>query len=394
MPSPTPHSPSLTSAPGPDEAPVPFLDLAAIHRPIEDELVRVWREVLASSGFIGGERVERFERDWAAYCGTAHAVGLANGTDALLLALRALGIGAGDEVVVPSNTFVATAEAVVLAGAVPRFVDVDAQTLLMTPQHVQAALTPRTAAVIAVHLYGQMCDVDALADVCRRARIALIEDAAQAHGATWRGRRAGSAGVVGCFSFYPSKNLGALGDGGALVTDDLDLAARVRSLGDHGRRDGAKHVHDLVGTNSRLDSIQAAALHLKLPHLDLSNAARRRAMAWYAEDLLDLDVELVHVHPDAVSVHHVAVVLVPTGERDSIREQMASRGAATGIHYPVPCHQQAAYASFADRVLPVCEATADRLMSLPLFPTITREQVARSADALRCALGDGVRRVG
>jgi dTDP-4-amino-4,6-dideoxygalactose transaminase len=371
-------------------ATVPFLDLAAGHQPLADEIVAAWRGVLESSSFIGGEHVTRFEQEWAQYCGVRHAVGVGNGTDALVLAMRAVGIRSGDEVLVPGNTFVATAEAVVLVGAVPRFVDVDPDTLLMTPAHVEAALSDKTAAVIAVHLYGQMCDMDAMSDVCRGAGVPLIEDAAQAQGASWRGRRAGSFGAVGCFSFYPGKNLGALGDAGAVVTDDEGLSERVRSLADHGRRSGSKYVHDLVGTNSRLDAVQAAALRIKLRHLDESNAARRRAVQWYAEELRDLDVALVSVADGAVSAHHLAVVLVE--DRDAVRAGLEHHGVSTGIHYPQPCHQQRAYAHYCDRPLPVCEQTAGELLSLPLFPTLTRDQVAHVGAALRSVLAAEQRR--
>ena len=371
---------------------VPFLDLHATHEPIAAEISAAWQEIVATSGFIGGPHVAAFESAWASYCQVEHAVGVANGTDALLLALRVLGIGAGDEVVVPANTFVATVEAVVLAGAVPRFVDVDPRTLLMTAAHVEAALSDRTAAVMAVHLYGQMCDMDALSDLCRRKSLALVEDAAQAHGATWRGRRAGSYGDVACFSFYPGKNLGALGDGGAVVTRDATLAEQIRSLADHGRQAGTKYVHDLVGTNSRLDAVQAAALGIKLRHLDEANAGRRRAAQWYAEALEGLPVNLVQVHPDAVSAHHLAVVLTP--DRDDVRAVLDRQGVATGVHYPIPCHQQAAYASYAREALPVCESTAGQLLSLPMFPTLTQDQVHRVAASLHEAVSPEQRRAG
>lgn len=370
--------------------PVPFLDLAATHQEVAEAITQAWAQILAASSFIGGSHVEGFERDWAAYCQTSFAVGVGNGTDALVLALRALDVGAGDEVILPANTFVATAEAVVLAGAVPRFVDVDPDTLLMGAAHVEEALSERTAAVIAVHLFGQMCDMDALAQLCSRRGLALVEDAAQAHGATWRGRRAGSIGDIGCFSFYPGKNLGALGDGGAVVTDDAALAGRVRSMADHGRRAGSKYVHDVVGTNSRLDNVQAAALQIKLPHLDGWNDARRQAIRWYADALEGHDARLVRVVPDAQSVHHLAAVLVP--RRDEVAAVLAEQGVASGVHYPVPCHRQAAYAPYASGPLPVCEDAADRLLSLPLFPTITREQVARVGATVRDALPVEVRR--
>lgn len=370
--------------------PVPFLDLGAAHQPVAAEIAAAWQEIVATSGFIGGPHVAGFERAWASYCQAEHAVGVANGTDALLLALRALGIGAGDEVVVPANTFVATVEAVVLAGAVPRFVDVDPRTLLMTAAHVEAAFSPRTAAVIAVHLYGQMCDMDALSELCRRKGVALVEDAAQAHGATWRGRRAGSYGDVACFSFYPGKNLGALGDGGAVVTGSAALAEQIRSMADHGRQAGTKYVHDLVGTNSRLDAVQAAALGIKLRHLDEANAGRRRVAQWYVEALEGLAVDLVQVDPEAVSAHHLAVVLAP--DRDQVREALDRKGVASGVHYPIPCHQQVAYASYAREALPVCESTAGQLLSLPMFPTLTQDQVARVASALHEAVSPGQRR--
>ena len=375
---------------------VPFLDLAAMHAQVRPELDRVWDEVVGASAFIGGAHVERFEREWADYCATTHAVGVANGTDALLLVLRGLGIGEGDEVLVPANTFVATVEAVVLAGATPRFVDVDPDTMLMTAAHVEAALTERTAAVMAVHLYGQMPDMDALLAVTSKAGVALIEDAAQAHGATWRGRPAGSWGAAGCFSFYPGKNLGAFGDGGAVVTNDDALERRLRSLCDHGRRTRSKYVHDVVGVNSRLDGLQAGILSVKLTRLDGWNAARRDAMALYAEELAGSGIQLVKVAEGAVSVHHLAIALVD--HREQVQARLQERGIATGVHYPIPCHQQAAYSRWATDSLPVSEQTAPRLLSLPLFPTITVDQVRAVCTALREVTADlqreGVQRAG
>ncbi|HVM27388.1 MAG TPA: DegT/DnrJ/EryC1/StrS family aminotransferase [Mycobacteriales bacterium] len=359
---------------------VPFLDLSAMHRQVREELDAAWAGVVDSSGFVGGARVEQFEQEWASYCGADHAIGVANGTDALVVALRALGVGPGDEVVVPANTFVATAEAVVLVGATPRFVDVDPDTLLVTADVVAAALTPRTAAVVAVHLYGQPPDMDALAAVAGRAGVALIEDAAQAHGATWRGRRAGSLATVGCFSFYPGKNLGAFGDGGAVVTGDPELAGRIRCMADHGRRPGSKYDHDLVGQNSRLDALQAAVLSIKLRHLDDWNAGRQAAYARYEAGLRGSAARLVPVAPEATSVHHLAVVEVPG--RDELRAALAARGVATGIHYPVPCHQQPAFEQWATGPLPVVEASAGRLLSLPMFPTLSARDVDLVVEAL------------
>ena len=236
---------------------VPFTSVTATTREIRTAVDRAWADLLNSSRFVGGDAVEEFERAWASYCGVPEAVGVGNGTDALFLTLMALGIGAGDEVIVPANTFIASAEAVVLAGAAPRFADVSPDTLLLTPEQLQAAVTPRTAAVIVVHLYGQMAAMDALQRAADQAGIVLIEDAAQAHGASWRGRRAGSIGRAGCFSFYPAKNLGAFGDAGAVVTADTALADRIRSLRDHGRTRFSRYQHEFVGTNSRLDALQA-----------------------------------------------------------------------------------------------------------------------------------------
>ncbi len=356
---------------------VPFTDLGATTRDVRAEVDAAWKELLSESDFVGGAAVERFEQDWARYCGSAEAVGVGNGTDALVLALRALGIGAGDEVVVPANTFVATAEAVVLAGARPRFADVDPGTLLMTADTLAAALTPRTAAVVAVHLYGQTADMDALGAAA--GGLPIIEDAAQAHGATWRERPAGSMGRLGCFSFYPGKNLGAFGDAGAVVTDDAELAATLRTLRNHGRTEG-HHRHDLVGVNSRLDTLQAAVLSAKLPRLDGWTAARRAIADRYREALGGGETRLVDVAPGAAPVHHLAVAL--TDDRDGLRDVLARRGVATAVHYPVPCHLQAAYRCYADGPLPVAESAAARIVSLPLFPHMSGEQVGAVCDAL------------
>lgn len=367
---------------------VPFLDIAGMHAELAAELDAAWRETLVSGSFVGGSALERFEHGWAAYCQVAHAVGVANGTDALVLALRALGVGPGDEVVLPANTFVATAEAVVLAGATPRFIDVDPRTLLVTVKDVEAAIGPRTAAVVAVHLYGQMPDLPALRAATSRAGVALVEDAAQAHGATWSGRRAGSFGDVACFSFYPGKNLGALGDGGAVVTDDAMLAARIRSMADHGRRIGEKYVHDVVGTNSRLDALQARLLSVKLRRLDDWNEARRHVVRRYAARLAGTPAQLVRTATEAESVHHLAVVQVPS--RDAVQQRLLERGIATGIHYPVPCHRQLAFERWWREPLPVAEAAAGHLLSLPLSPTMTDAQVERVSDALLSSLDTGL----
>jgi dTDP-4-amino-4,6-dideoxygalactose transaminase len=354
---------------------VPFLDLSATTREVSAAVCESWNTILARSAFIGGPVVEQFEADWSAYCGTSEAVGVANGTDAVQLTLRAMGIGPGDEVVVPANTFIATAEAVVLAGATPRFADVDPDTLLLCPDTLRPAMTRRTKAVIAVHLYGQMADMDALADVTAREGVALIEDAAQAHGATWAGHRAGSLGYAGCFSFYPGKNLGAFGDAGAVVTSDPDLAMRVRSLRDHGRVSGSHYEHASVGTNSRLDAIQAAVLCAKLARLDGWNEARRHIAARYRATFGGGVLRMVDEAPNANGVYHLGVVRVP--DRHRVQRMFTAIGIETAIHYPTPCHLVGPYRQYSDAPLPEAERAASAVLSLPMYPQMTDRQVER-----------------
>jgi dTDP-4-amino-4,6-dideoxygalactose transaminase len=358
---------------------VPFLDLAAQHDEIRADLDDAWATVTGTNAFVGGRHVEQFEAEFATFCGVSDCVGVANGTDALTLVLAALDV-AGSEVIVPANTFVATVEAIVAVGAVPVFVDVDPDTLLLTAAHVAEAITPNTAAVIAVHLYGHMPDMDALGIVADRAGIALIEDAAQAHGARWAGRRAGSFGRAAAFSFYPAKNLGAFGDAGAVTTNDPDLGRRVRALANHGRALDAWHVHDVAGCNSRLDELQAAILSTKLRRLDLWNARRRAAADQYRSMLDGTPCLPLSGDPRATGVHHLEVVRVP--DRDAILTELDARGIGWGLHYPIPSHQQRAYAQFAPRPLPVTEQAAEEIVSVPMFPTISREQIERVCEAL------------
>lgn len=364
---------------------VPFSDLGAMVREQRDEIDAVWAEIVGASAFVGGAAVERFERGWATACGTRFAVGVGNGTDAITITLRTLGIGRGDEVIVPANTFVATVEAVVLAGATPRFVDVDARTLLVTPELVEAAIGPRTVAVIPVHLYGSVADVEGICRVAERVGIVVIEDAAQAHGATREGRHAGSFGIAGTFSFYPGKNLGAFGDGGAVVTDDAWLAARIRSIADHGRADGKRYLHPLVGTNSRLDGLQAAILSTRLRALPRWNAARASLAAAYARHLPP-SLALVQAGPGVRSSWHLAVIQVQ--DRARVRRSLSRSGVETGIHYPVPCHQQEAYSQWSPGPLPVAEAAAGRIVSLPMFPHLREEQVVAVCRAIERALAE------
>lgn len=359
---------------------LPFLDLGPMTDEVRDEVLEGWAQLTKSNQYVGGEVVSRFEEDWAAFCGTRFAVGVANGTDALHLALRALDIGPSDEVIVPTNTFVATVEAVVLAGARPRFVDVDPGTLLITAEAIEAAVTPATRAVMVVHLYGQMPDMDAILATTDRLGLRVVEDAAQAQGATWRGRRAGSYGVAGCFSFYPGKNLGAFGDAGAVVTSDPVVDARLRSLRDHGRSGAGHYQHEGFGTNSRLDSVQAVVLSAKLRRLEAWNTARRVRYDQYRALLDPTVAPLLAETPGSVGAVHLAVARVL--ERDRVREELAAAGIATGLHYPTPCHLTPAYRGFADGPLPVAEAAADEIVSLPMFPHLDLADVARVCERL------------
>lgn len=369
---------------------VPFTDLVTAANEVREAVGDGWLQLLGSGAFIGGKAVERFEQAWAEYCGTSHAVGVGNGTDAIRLTLTALGIGAGDEVVVPANTFIASAAAVVAAGATPRFADVDPDTLLLTPETLLAAVTSRTRAVLVVHLYGQLPDMDALGRAAAEAGLLLIEDAAQAHGATWRDQRAGSFGAAGCFSFYPAKNLGAFGDAGAVVTSDAQLAERIRCLSNHGRMPGGHYEHAMIGTNSRLDALQAVVLTAKLGKLDGWTGARRSLAARYREAFADGPVRLVGELPPSRGAYHLAVIRVPG--REAVQARLAEAGIQTGIHYPVPCHRQAPYRRFAAGRLPAVEAAAAEILSLPIFPHMTDAQVARVCEEVHQAC-DSARQV-
>jgi dTDP-4-amino-4,6-dideoxygalactose transaminase len=360
-------------------APVPFLDLPGVTSALREELDLAWRSVLGHGRFIGGPEVAQFEAEFAAYCGVTGAVGVANGTDALELAFAGLGIGHGDEVIVPANTFVATAEAVCAVGARPVFVDVLPDTLLIDPAAVAAAITRRTSAVVAVHLFGQVVDLDRLLPVADAHGLVVVEDAAQAHGASFGGRRAGGVGHAAAFSFYPGKNLGALGDGGAVVSDDAALLARIRRIADHGRSAEDRHRHDARGRNSRLDTLQAAALSVKLRRLDAANARRAAVMRRYRA-ALPPSVVPVAEHPAARSAFHLAVVQV--NDRGAATQRLDAASIGWGVHYPVPCHLQPAFAEFSPGRLPVAERAAGRILSLPMSPTTTEAQVDRVASAL------------
>jgi dTDP-4-amino-4,6-dideoxygalactose transaminase len=353
------------------------------HAPIAAELEEAFRRVLGASAFILGGEVDAFEREFADYCGAADAVGVASGTAALTLATAALEIGAGDEVIVPAHTFIASALGVMHAGATPVFCDVDGGTGLIDPAAAEAAITDRTAAIVAVHLYGQCCDMDALRAVADRHDIALIEDAAQAHGATWRGRRAGSFGDAACFSFYPSKNLGALGDGGAVCVRDAAIATRVRALRHLGQPRKGEHAY--TGWNERLDGLQAAMLRVKLPHLDGWNEARRRHAASY-RDALGTTIALLEERPESPSIQHVFPVR--TDDRDGLAEALGDVGVATGVHYSPACYRQPPFLpnGAPDGTFPEADAWASQQLSLPMFEHLTTAEVDHVVGSVRAAV--------
>ena len=364
---------------------IPLVDVRAAHAQVAAEIQAGFDDVISSAAFIKGEVAAAFERDYAAFTGVAHCVGVANGTDALELALRAAEVPAGAEVIMPANTFVATAEAVVRAGARPTFADVDPDYLLLDPGALQAALSQQTGAVIPVHLFGQMAPMGAVADAAGRGTV-IIEDAAQAHGATQSGRPAGSFGLLAGVSFYPGKNLGAYGDAGAVLTESAEHARRVRLLGDHGSERRYEHV--TIGFNSRLDAFQAVVLRAKLRGLAAGNLARRQAASRYDELLAHLpEVILPRTAPGNEHVWHLYAIRVP--RRDHVLRCLHDEGIYAGIHYPVPVHLQPAFRhlGYGAGDFPVAEAAAGQLLSLPLYPQITHEQQARVANAVGRALG-------
>jgi dTDP-4-amino-4,6-dideoxygalactose transaminase len=360
---------------------VPMLDLAAEYREIGGELSAALQKVVASGRFILGPEGEALEKEVAAYLGVAHAVAVANGTDALHLAVRAAGIGPGDEVITPSFTFIATAEAAAYVGARVVFADIDPATFNLDPASVEAVITPATRAIIAVHLYGQCADLDALSAICRRRNLVLIEDCAQAIGADFDGRRAGAWGALGCFSFYPTKNLGAYGDAGMVTTNDARLAQTVRMLRHHGSRETYRH--ELVGYNSRLDELQAALLRVKLKSLDRWNTQRREHAALYRRELTGAPVDLPAEHARGAHVYHQFTVR--SQKRDALREELTRRGIASAIYYPIPGHRQPAFSGASAGELPVSDRAAREVLSLPIYPQLTEVQVRKVCEAIRAA---------
>ncbi len=359
---------------------IPLVDLQAQYQSIGAEIDRAMRRVIETTSFILGPEVANFEQAFAAYCGVEHCVGVSSGTSALELALRALGVGAGDEVITAAHTFIATAEAISAVGAVPIFADIDTATFNLAPDAVVQAITPRTRAVMPVHLYGQPADMTRMAQIAREYGLWLIEDAAQAHGASWQGERAGARSDAACFSFYPGKNLGAYGDAGAVVTKQADVAQQVRLLRNHGRRD--KYLHEQIGFGERMDALQAAILGAKLPYLDGWIEARNRLAARYNQELAEFELELPQTAAAARHAWHLYVVRTP--RRDEMLAHLQRQGIGAGVHYPVPLHLQPAYAALGYRrgELPVTEAVADSCLSLPLYPEMSEAQQDRVVAAI------------
>jgi dTDP-4-amino-4,6-dideoxygalactose transaminase len=353
---------------------VPFLDLKAHHQGLRAEFDAAIGEVIDHGVFAGGPFVTRFESEFAAYCGSPHAVGVGNGTDALWFTLLALGVGPGHEVITVPHTFMATAEAISFTGATPVFVDIDSQTYTMDPHLLERAVTSRTKAIIPVHIFGQTADMDSILEVARRHGLPVIEDACQAHGAGYKGRKAGSLGVAGCFSFYPGKNLGAFGEAGAVVTGSRELQEKIQVLRDHGQV--RKYHHAVIGWNGRMDAIQAAVLEIKLKHLETGNAARRANAALYDQCLGAVGSLICpRVAGHSIPVYHLYVVRIRN--RDAILEAMTRRRISCGIHYPIPVHRQQAYRhlGYGEGSFPVSERCAKEFLSLPMFPELTREQI-------------------
>jgi dTDP-4-amino-4,6-dideoxygalactose transaminase len=360
---------------------IPLVDLKAQYASIKPDIDAAVQHILDETDFIGGRAVTEFEKSFAAYCGTRSAVGLANGTDALQLSLLALGVGKGDEVITAVNTFIATSEAISATGARPVFIDNDPQTYTIDVRKIEEKITPRTKAIIPIHLYGQPAAMDSINEIAARHNLVVIEDAAQAHGASFKGKTVGTLGRLACFSFYPGKNLGAYGDAGAIATNDEALADKVRMLANHGRL--KKYEHEIEGYNSRLDTLQAAILSVKLRHLRAWTEKRQRNASAYSQLLAHAATIVTPVvHPDAMHVFHLYVVRVQ--QRERVQQALKDEGIATGIHYPIPLHLQPAYKylGLPTGSFPVAERFASEIMSLPMYPELSADQIAFICDTL------------
>ena len=361
---------------------IPLVDLGAQYRPLKEEIFARIEEILDGMQLFLGPNVQAFEKEFAAFQEVDHAIGVSDGTSALQLTLAAIGLARGDEVITPSHTFIATAEAIALAGAKPVFVDIDPDTYNIDASQVEGRVTPRTRAIIPVHLYGQPADMDPIMEIAERNGLWVIEDACQSHGARYKGRRTGGLGHIAAYSFYFSKNLGAYGEAGMVTTNDKDLAQRLSVLRDHGSP--TRYHHEYIGVNGRLDEIQAAVLRTKLPHLEKWNGLRRQHAAHYGELLVDVEGVTLPKAADYVEhVYHLYVIRVPY--RDELKVYLQERGIGTGIHYPIPCHLQTAFRSSecAEGDLPVSEKIAGEILSLPMYPEMTAEQRGYVAGAIR-----------
>lgn len=364
---------------------IPFVDLKLQLAGIRNEIDNCLKDVIDNTAFILGPWAEKFEKEFSSYLGIKHCVGCANGTDALILAMRALGISAGDEVITVTNSFIATGEAISAVGAHPVFVDPDKNSYLMTAESLAEAITPRTRLIVPVHLYGQTVDMDPILEIARKNNIKVLEDSAQAHGSKNRGRYAGTMADIATFSFYPGKNLGAFGDAGAIVTNDDELAQKCRLLRNHGSKD--KYFHHVSGYNSRLDGIHAAVLGVKLKYLDRWNQRRREIVSQYFEELKDIkEIQLPLAESYNEPIWHLFVVQVP--EREKIIKHLQERGIATGVHYPVPLHEQPVYQylKYQPEDLPNAHYAAPRLLSLPVYPELRPEQCSYICSSLKEAI--------
>ena len=361
---------------------VSFLDLKSQHVELYPEIEAVVKEAVLNAAFIGGDNVSGFESEFAAFCGTKHSVGVASGTDALRFALTACGVGQGDEVITVPNTFIATTEAISQAGATPVFVDIDPATFNIDASKIEEKITPRTKAIVPVHLYGQCADMDAIMEIAARHGLKVVEDACQAHGATYKGKPAGSIGDSAAFSFYPGKNLGACGEAGAVTTNDADAAAMIRMIRDHGQ--SRKYYHDIEGYNGRLDAIQAGILRIKLKRLASWVGLRKKNAALYRSLLSGVDgVTMQKELEVGSSACHLFIILVK--DRDSLQKKLSDAGIATGLHYPLPLHLQKAYSNMGLKAgsFPVAEAIAGELLSLPMFPELREDEIRYVVDSLK-----------
>jgi dTDP-4-amino-4,6-dideoxygalactose transaminase len=352
---------------------IPLVDLKAQYKSIKNEIFTAWDDVFGTMQLFLGPNVRALESEFAAYCGVKYAIGVSDGTEALYLALRAANVGPGDEVITVSHTFIATVEAILLSGAKPVFIDVDPQTYLMDINQIESKISERTRAILPVHLYGQIVDMDPILDIANRHDLAVIEDACQAHGAEYKGRKAGSIGTLASFSFYFTKNLGAYGEGGMVTTNDPELARQVRMLRDHGSE--KRYFHEIIGVNGRLDELQAAVLRIKLKHLDEWNEQRRRNAASYENALKSMDLITPFEAPGNRHVYHLYVIR--TQQRDTLRAWLNEHGIGTGIHYPVPIHLQKACTNlgYQPGSLPVTERLVNEILSLPMYPELNDEQI-------------------